>query len=101
MLYVGATGINATGSTGWNSNNYTLAQWIEMEAAGAVFLPAASNRWGTVIDNVGNGYYWSSSPYYVSVSYASSVYFSSDDFGTASGRYRNNGFSVRPVWDND
>ena len=99
MLYVGATGINATGSNGWNSNNYTLAQWTEMEAAGAVFQPATSNRWGTVIDNVGNGYYWSSSPYYVS--YASIVYFSSDDFGTASGRYRNNGFSVHPVWDND
>ena len=27
-------------------NSYTLAQWAEMEAAGAVFLPAAGSRWG-------------------------------------------------------
>ena len=31
----------------WTHNSYTLAQWAQMEAAGAVFLPAAGDRYGT------------------------------------------------------
>ena len=42
-------------------NTYTLAQWAEMEAAGAVFLPASAVRVGAYVLELG-GYYWSSTP---------------------------------------
>ncbi len=45
----------------WTFNSYTYAQWSQMEAAGAVFLPAAGQRNGTRVDDVGEfGRYWSS-----------------------------------------
>lgn len=48
-------------SANWDGNNYDAAAWEKMEAAGAVFLPAAGNRYGTVVDDDGSyGYYWSS-----------------------------------------
>lgn len=46
----------------WETNTYSFSQWTQMEAAGAVFLPAAGERkaeqyrWGNT-----NGLYWSSS----------------------------------------
>lgn len=48
-------------------NNYTLAQWADMEAAGALFLPAAGNRslnQGIITINRVNtaGAYWTSTP---------------------------------------
>ncbi len=43
-------------------NEYTAAQWVQMESAGAVFLPAAGYRYGTSLYYVGDdGYCWSSS----------------------------------------
>lgn len=78
--------INVTGSL-CSDNSFTLAQWRQMEAANAVFLPCSSTRWGwgrleaiqdaqwtgssgivvpnnnlgrSYADN-GEGYYWSSS----------------------------------------
>ncbi len=46
----------------WSLNNYTLAEWAEMESAGAVFLPAAGTREGGVVQFEGaNGFYWTSS----------------------------------------
>ena len=54
------TGINETGNTGWNGNNYTATEFGLMQEAGAVFLPAAGYRIGTSVYNVGSyGYYWS------------------------------------------
>lgn len=55
-------------SEDWNSvpstNNYTKAKWYEMEAAGAVFLPAAGYRNATAIYMYDmHGHYWSSTPY--------------------------------------
>lgn len=45
----------------YSHNTYTIQQWWKMEAAGAVFLPAAGNRSGTGVFGVGTfGYYWSS-----------------------------------------
>jgi len=49
----------------FTDNTYTVEQWSVMENAGAVFLPAAGERWGK---NVGisinsQGYYWSDTPY--------------------------------------
>lgn len=44
------------------SNMLSLSQWRQMEAEGAVFLPAAGYRAGTSPTEVGGtGYYWSSS----------------------------------------
>jgi len=54
------TGINSTGNTGWNGNNYNASDFGKMAAAGAVFLPAAGSREGTSVSGAGsNGYYWS------------------------------------------
>ena len=45
----------------WTLNSYTLAQWGQMETAGAVFLPAAGGRAGTSAEDEGRyGAYWSS-----------------------------------------
>ncbi len=45
-----------------NSNKLSLSLWQQMEAEGAVFLPAAGYREGTSTNQVyGAGYYWSSS----------------------------------------
>ena len=82
----------------WSRNIYTTAQWAQMEAAGAVFLPAAGYRDGTVNCNIGregdyrssstdNGYSvsgllfhnWTTLTFYVS---------------------RKDGCSIRPVRDN-
>ena len=50
------------GSTAKYSDNvYSGEQWQKMEAAGAVFLPAAGSRTGTVVYNLTNGrrgFYW-------------------------------------------
>ncbi|MCQ2304509.1 MAG: hypothetical protein MJZ97_05915, partial [Bacteroidales bacterium] len=49
------------GGLSW-SNVYSYSEWAQMEAAGAVFLPAAGNRSGTLVQSLGFvGYYWSSS----------------------------------------
>ena len=59
-LPAGLTFNSGTGS--WTLNQYTAAEWEQMEAAGAVFLPAAGYRDGTELNDVGTyGYYWSSS----------------------------------------
>ena len=50
----------------WDTNTYSETQWIEMENAGAIFLPAAGVRWGTEVNDSGTGNfgeYWSSSIY--------------------------------------
>ena len=47
---------------GYSSNAISLGLWQQMEAEGAVFLPAAGYREGTLTNQVdGTGYYWSSS----------------------------------------
>ena len=84
----------------WTHNSYTLAQWAQMEAAGAVFLPAAGHRSGTNVSNVGNlGYYWSSTPNFENLAYY--MNFNSNGLSASSNYHgRNYGFSVRPVQDN-
>jgi len=48
----------------WTTNNYTEAKWIQMQDSGAVFLPAASDRYGIKFSTSGiYGRYWSSSMY--------------------------------------
>ena len=58
------------GFRGWNRNVYDASSWPAMEAAGAVFLPAAGRRSGTEVDYLwAYGSYWSSTPYYVNTAY--------------------------------
>ena len=79
-------------------NNYTLSEWSKMEANGAVFLPAAGDRDGTVVNLVGYvGMYWSSTTdgsdnvYYLCFD---SGFTEVNDYG-----FRGNGRSVRLVQD--
>ncbi len=91
--------INPNTHPDWTHNSYTLAQWAQMEAAGAVFLPAAGYRYGTNDNYVGNlGNYWSSTPFNESSAYY--MYFYSNDLNVIFSNFRGYGFSVRPVQDN-
>ena len=76
---------------------FTADQWSKLEAAGAVFLPAAGYRNGSNVYNVQNhGFYWSATEDYSSSAF--SLLFSS---GGASmrGYHRSFGLSVRLVKD--
>lgn len=56
--------LNSTNSSSgqYSSNIVSMSNWTnKFEANGAVFLPTAGKRAGTVYD-MGGGYYWSSSP---------------------------------------
>lgn len=49
---------------GYSTNSYTTTQWQKMEAAGAIFLPAAANRYASTINDAGTyGFYYTSSHY--------------------------------------
>ena len=101
------TGINETGNTGWNGNIYSISDFSLMQAAGAVFLPAAGSRVGTSVSGVGSvGCYWSAS--YDDIQFnnfnyggcAYRVYFGHSHLEThSSGSHRYCGFSVRLVQD--
>lgn len=78
----------------YNTNEITAENWDTMESNGAVFLPAAGNRYGTSVTNVGSyGYYWSAS--YYNSNYAWFVYFNDSNLYTSSLNLRDSGFSVR------
>ena len=87
---------NSNGNN-FSHNSYTVEQWVVMESAGAVFLPAAGYRWGTDEYNVGSrGYYWSSTPYDTGSAYYLDFY--SDYLDPQGSRnYRYCGRSVRLV----
>jgi len=84
-------------TTGYTANTYTAgANWDAMEAAGALFLPAAGDRYGSSVINVGyDGYFWSSTAY--NSDYAYYLYFSSYYVNPANFYYRFYGYSVRLV----
>ena len=80
----------------WTHNSYTLAQWAQMESAGAVFLPASGHREVTAVYSVGiYGSYWSSSPVNEGDAYILS--FDSRNLSATNSGNRNAGCSVRPV----
>ena len=86
-------------TTGYNANVYSLGgNWEAMEAAGAVFLPAAGRRSSNSIAYVGDyGCYWSSSA--KDSDYAYYVEFYSSNVGAAAQCNRGLGCSVRLVED--
>ena len=89
------TGVNTTGNTGWNGNNYSSADWTKMESAGCVFLPAAGYRDGSSVNLPGTyGYCWSATP---NGDYAYRVRFTSGTLDPANSSYRDAGYSVRLV----
>ncbi|MCR4813096.1 MAG: hypothetical protein K5867_10955 [Bacteroidales bacterium] len=66
-----------TFDNGYESNIYNEHQWRKMEAAGAIFLPAAGYRLGDYVDEVDmTGTYWTSSYFEDGTAYA----FSFDDY---------------------
>lgn len=87
-------------SSSWGVNKLTEAQWSLLEQKGAIFLPAAGFRSGTLVNNAGtNGDYWSSTYYYDGY-YAYGQNFWSGYVGpqNLNYTYRDNGFSVRLVY---
>ncbi len=76
---------------------FTLAQWQQLEAAGAVFLPASGYRYGSDVYSVqSNGRYWSATP--GGTDDADVFYFYSDETNNGD-RNRYFGQAVRLVQD--
>ena len=93
--YYNLTNTNSVGDD-FSSNIITAAQWIELEQYGVVFLPAAGNRDGTTINNVGNvGSYWSASR--DDWGLATNAYFHNADLIPFFYTSRSDGISVRLV----
>ena len=93
-------GVNATGDTGWNGNNYSSADWTKMESAGCVFLPAAGYRDGSSAVSPGIfGAYWSATSSGKASDYSAYdfVYYYSGYLAPAFTNTRNLGFCVRLV----
>ena len=82
---------------GYSTNSYTTTQWQKMEAAGAIFLPAAAARYASTINDAGTyGFYYTSSHYNEnSVWY---IYFGESNVATQI-QSRSYGRSVRLVKD--
>lgn len=81
----------------WSTNTFDTATWNQMEAAGAVFLPASSYRDGSQVYYVGMfGLYWSSTPRDEEKAYDVSFYFS-QVLMFENGDERELGLSVRLV----
>ena len=54
-------GISFTsGAIVYSANNYTTSDWVKLEMAGVIFLPAAGYRSGTLVTMSGYARYWSS-----------------------------------------
>ena len=80
----------------FSGNIISSEEWVNIfEANGAVFLPTASRRNGTVVYDAGQGFYWSSSFCYSG--YANYLYFSQSDVGPQNYNDISEGFSVRLV----
>ena len=93
-LPAGCTFTAANYSTSSPVNTYTAAQWSDMEANGAVFLPLGGYRSNT---SVTTGYlsYWTSTHYNASNSYR--LYLSNGSAPTVSYNYKHYGYNVRLV----
>ncbi len=75
---------------------FTLAQWQQLEAAGAVFLPAAGDRYGLDVRYVQyEGDYWSATA--ASKNLAYHLFFYSKEMNASRGLERSHGMAVRLV----
>lgn len=84
------------GAKTWETNKYTDEEWEKMEAAGAIFLPAAGRRHNVGVDDNGTvGYYWSTTHYLEFRAY--NISFSSGSLDMVNRNYRSTGLSVRLV----
>ena len=95
--YYNLNAINST-SDDYSVNIIALANWTNIfEAHGAVFLPAAGRRYGTLVDIIPGiqGQYWSSTP---NGSTAWGPYFDANYFYLGTG-HNFNGYPVRLVLD--
>ncbi len=93
-------GVNFTSGYNYLQNNFSLAQWCTMEAAGAVFLPSAGDRYSNIYTEGDDGNYWTSTIF--SEAEASDVYFwVQSNAGGVGYYYLHFGFSVRLVSDNN
>lgn len=86
-----------TSNAAFTTNTIDATNWSTLEAAGAVFLPAAGYRLRESVEGAGsNGYYWSGTARGTSDAYIvyceSGKLYPTDDYGS-----RFCGFSVRPV----
>ena len=81
----------------WTNNSYTLAEWAQMEIAGAVFLPAAGRRFGGMMasnyKNIGD--YWSTGP--SSPDHIQFPYPYNSDYIDIGGLMKRTGIAIRPV----
>ena len=83
------------GNANFSTNTLSSSEWNDLEQAGAVFLPAAGYREGTLVKTVnGQGCYWSSSTY--GSSHAYYIYFNSSGMSVYNNNY-DDGQSVRLV----
>ena len=102
-VYTHPTGLTALQSVNtidaaYTTNNFDATAWAKMEAAGAVFLPAAGRREGSSVSLAGTmGRYWSSSPHSNSENYAYVASFYSNSVGSVNSDRRFRGCSVRLV----
>lgn len=91
------TGVNVTGNTSWDANQYNATEWGKMEAAGCVFLPAAGARNGSSVSSAGSlGLYRSST--YIDSDKAYRVRFDESGLSPQYTGHRCHGFSVRLVF---
>ena len=82
----------------FSTNTYTLAQWQTLESIGAIFLPCAGYRLGSLVYNVGSfGSYWPAAPN--DLDYARDLVFVSPVANTYNWHDRIFGRSVRLVQD--
>ena len=90
---------SSSSANNYSHNTYTVEQWAVMEAAGAVFLPAAGYRSNkTSVSGVANeGDYWSATSSASNTSTANYFNFTKQKLATASYYNRPYGRSVRLV----
>lgn len=89
-----------TAGTNFSHNTFTADQWSELEAAGAVFLPAGGYRWDNEVymqdSDLGSlGYYWASTPDDNWKGYC--LYFDSFELSPTNTNSRIHGLAVRLV----
>ena len=79
-LPVGVNNNGISNTLGWDDNVYSLADWHRLEAAGAVFLPAANSYLYNMVEHAdGRACYWTSTTGYAIV--AAPDYVGTQDMG--------------------